>query len=131
RLVVERVNLFACESGISQAPVGDFGHEESETVRVIQRIVFGSAVVESEYLFVKIAVKMERLNRHVSPAQGALHQRPEVVYALSVYLTANVLTRMIHYFMDELRFACCEAVVCGVVSVQLGAGSNCIQDCGL
>ena len=44
---------------------------------------------------------MERFDRHVSPAQIALEQAPEIVQALCVNLPPDVFDSMINDFVDE------------------------------
>jgi len=124
--VVERVYLFACELRVGEALASDLCHEESEAVGVSQGVVFGSTVLEAEYLLVKVTIKMERFNSDVSPAQRALEQRPEIFDSLCVDLTANVLPRMIHHLMHELISK--SIVGDGGICVDLAAGSNIRQN---
>ncbi len=74
---------------------------------------------------------MKRLNSDIGSTKGALQERPEVVYALRVYLTAHILARMIHNLMDEIGLAGDEAVTCSVIGMELASGSDCVQDCSL
>ena len=100
--MVERVYLFACELGIGQTLSGHLGHEESEAIGIVKRILFRSTVVESKHLFVEVAVKMERLYSNVGSSQGALKQRPEVIQSLGVYLPSDVFLRMVNYLVDKV-----------------------------
>jgi hypothetical protein len=49
--MVERVNSLARKLGIGKPFPGDLGHDKGETVGVIQRVVFGSAIVETKDLY--------------------------------------------------------------------------------
>ena len=84
--------IFACQFGIGESLPADLGHGESEALAVVH--VF--AVVESEGLFVKVAEKMKRFDRHIRARDAALEQRPEVLKAVRVYAAIYVLNGMIH-----------------------------------
>jgi hypothetical protein len=79
----------AGQVGVSEPFAVDLHHGQREAVRVIQRIIFGRPIIEPENLLRDIAVKVERFHGHVRSAQSSLEQRPEVLDALSVNLSAN------------------------------------------
>jgi len=68
---------------------------------------------------------MVRLDSNISAAQGSLQETPEVLYALSVNMPANVLSRMVHNFVDEFKLASAPLVRAGIVGVELAAGERC------
>ena len=68
---------------------------------------------------------MKRLYSDVCSLQGTLQQRPEVVDALRVHLTAHVLAGMGYYFMRELFL---QAVISDeIISVDAGSTSYLLQ----
>ena len=99
--MVERVCALARQLGIRQAFAKDLGHGEREAVGIVQRIVFGRAIIETENLFVKVTIKMEWLNSNVGSAKGSLQERPEVFNSLRVNRSTDVLSRMVDHLMDD------------------------------
>src|SRR6266478_1479888 len=71
-----------------------------ESVRIVQGIVFGRTIVESERLLIQIPKQVERLNRNVGSMQTALEQRPKILKAVGVDSTIHVLLCMV----DNLMF---------------------------
>jgi hypothetical protein len=65
RRVVIRWPGFASEICVGETLAADLGHDQSEAVGIVQRVVFGSTIVETEYLFGDIAIKMIWLNGNV------------------------------------------------------------------
>jgi len=123
---VERVGSFACEFCIRQATVRDLRHGHIEAVSIIQLVIFGSPVIETKHLLVKVTIKMERLNRHVSPAQVALEEAPEVLQAIRVDLTVDVPLSVIHNVVDITQ---AEFVIgCSSIGIDLGTIPNLLQD---
>src|SRR5437016_5429226 len=47
---------------------------------------------------------MERLNRNVGSTKTTLQERPEILHALHVNLTVNILLKVIHELMLVFRF---------------------------
>src|SRR5438132_8899409 len=47
---------------------------------------------------------MKRLNSNVGSTKAALQQRPEILYALHVNLSVNVLLKVVHELMIVFRF---------------------------
>jgi|SRR5271165_479291 len=66
-------------------------HRQMEPIRVVQRVVFGGAIVEPEYLLRYIAIKVKWLNGYIGAAQPALEKTPEVLNPLSVNFSAHIL----------------------------------------
>ena len=60
-------------------------------------------VVVPECLLVQITLQMERLDANIGSLDAALQEAPEVLKPVSVNSTANVLNRMVHHLMYELR----------------------------
>jgi len=81
------------------------GEALSEDVR--SNVLKASAVmgqfaeVVAENLFVKVAKKMERLDRNIGSLQLALEQAPEVFETIGVNLSVNVLFGMVDHLMLE------------------------------
>lgn len=61
----------ASDLRINRALASDLREDGSKAIRIIQRIVFGSAVVKAKYLFGDIAIKMS----HVGSAKGLRFNR--------------------------------------------------------
>ena len=59
------------------------------------------AIVETENLFVNVAIKMKWLNSNVGSAQGPLKKRPEVFQPVRVNAATDVGFRMVHNVMHE------------------------------
>src|SRR5437867_3038787 len=59
------------------------------------------AVIETEYLFVNIAIQMKRFYSDVCSAQHSLEKRPEIFDSLRVNLSSDVLLGMVHNVMHE------------------------------
>src|SRR5271157_1650847 len=85
----------------SQTLISNLRKGRDKAVRIGQRIVLCCAVVEPECLLVYVAVKVKRFDSNIGAAQGALEQRPEILDAVRVYQSTDVLFRVIHYVMHE------------------------------
>src|ERR1700733_11476167 len=90
RLLARRL-ILARQFGVAETLAGYLAHAKSEAIRIVQRIVFSSAIVEAENLFGYIAVQMKRFHGNVGSAKTAFQQRPEVFNALSVNLPTHIL----------------------------------------
>jgi len=88
---VARRLIFTCQFRIGETLAADLGHGELEALAVIH--VF--TVVESESLFIKVAKKMKRFDRHIRARDAALEERPEILKAVGVYAAIHVLHGMI------------------------------------
>ena len=73
----------------------------SEAGEVANRNIFASAIVVTKHLLIHVTTKMKRFNSNVGSAKTALQETPEVLDALSVYLAANILLRVIDDLMRE------------------------------
>src|ERR1700722_3921807 len=82
--------------GIRQPLSHDLLTQQTETVRVVHRIVLRGAIVEPERLFIYIPEQVERFNSNVSSTQSALEQTPEVFHALSVHLPVYILLKVVN-----------------------------------
>ena len=69
-LRTRRFSHLAGQFCIGQSLPCDLRYCQRETIRIIQRIVFGCAVVIPEYLLIHIAVKMERFDANVCSVQS-------------------------------------------------------------
>ncbi len=98
--MVERVHLLPRELSVGKALPTNLRHENREAVSIVQRVVFGGPVVIAKHLLVKVTIKVKRLNSNVGSAQAALHERPEIFYALRVYLAANILLDVVYSLVD-------------------------------
>src|SRR5207247_3799736 len=79
-------------------------------------------IVESERLLINIAEQMKRLYGNISSTKATLQQRPEILYALHVNLSVNVLLKVVHELMIVFRF---EIVVASkLISHNCRAGFN-------
>src|SRR5438309_11426515 len=75
-----------------------------EPVGIVQRIVFGPAIVESERLLIQIAEQMEWLYGHVGSVQSALQQRPEILKTICMDSAIHVFHRMVNNLVLVLIF---------------------------
>lgn len=116
-----------------QLPVGD-----ALTGNARQHLAEPAAVVllplvEAERLLDHVAVKVERLDAHVSPLERPLEQAPEVLQAVRVDGAAHILDRVIDRRMHILRG---EAAIARVrIGEQFRAGldrslDHCVQRVG-
>ena len=93
------------------------------------RVVHVFAIIETEHLFVKVAIEMKRLHSNVGSRQASLEKAPEVFDSVRVDATANVFLGVIHHLMHE---ALAEFVVADrVVGVQRGAVLDVFQNLAL
>ena len=81
----------------------------AKTVRILQRIVFCSTIVEAKDLLAYISIKVKWFDRDVGAAQTSLQQAPEVLNSLSMHFTTNVLFDVVHGLVDILTR--CEIVI--------------------
>src|SRR5205085_1452878 len=58
------------------------------------------ACVEPERLLIKITEQVKRFDAHIRSLNRTFQETPEVLYAVRVNLTVNVLLRMVNYLMD-------------------------------
>src|SRR5579864_53339 len=72
---------------------------------------------------------MERFHGNVGSTKAALQQRPEVLYALNVYLSIHVLLKVIYDLMRVLGFQI--VVASEFVSHDRGASLNEIAHCSV
>jgi len=101
RLMVVSVCSLSRQLGVGQATANDLRHSQNEAVCVGERIVFGGAIVVAERLLICIALKVERLNCNVSSIETTLQKAPEVLYALSVDRTTNILVHVANCGVNE------------------------------
>ena len=99
---VARRFIFACEFTVGQAASGNLGHGQLEAVGIFYRTVCSGAIVVTENLFVYVTEQMKRLDSNVGSTKAALQQRPEVLQAVRVYATVNILFRMVHNVVNEV-----------------------------
>ena len=59
-------------------------------------------MIEAETLLAQVAVELEWLYSHVGTGEVALHQTPEVLQAVRVDFTANILNCVVHRFVDVI-----------------------------
>src|SRR5262249_32135767 len=81
---------------IGESLASDLRHHQTETICVILWVVFGSAILETEFLLVQVAEQMKRLNRNIRAMNATLKQPPEILRALRVNLSLHVLYRVIN-----------------------------------
>ena len=60
-------------------------------------------LIESKGLFVQITKHMERLDAHIGALDAALQERPEVLDAVGVDRTVNVVLRVLHERVQRRR----------------------------
>jgi hypothetical protein len=63
------------------------------------------ALIEAERLLIQIPEQVERFDRNISPVQPALQETPEVFHPIGVNFSANILNRVVDYFMLKLTQA--------------------------
>lgn len=97
-----------------------------EAVAIIDRVLFGSAEVVPEYLFVEVTEKMERLNANVGALQSALQKRPEVFESVGMHLPVNVAFRVVNHIVSVVT----DKPFVGLQSVseKRGHGGNVLSD---
>ena len=89
----------ASEFSIGETFAANLRHEQSEAVGIVQRVVFGGAVVVAKDLFGYIGIKMKRFDRYVGTVQTALQQRPKVLDAVGMDMLPNVAFNVVDDFM--------------------------------
>src|SRR5438552_742284 len=92
--------FLASEFIVRQTATRNLRHDLLKAASVVK--VF--AVVISEYLLIKIAVKMERLDRNIGSMQPALQQAPKVFKSIRVDLPLHIGDRMVDDLMRVLPF---------------------------
>jgi hypothetical protein len=60
------------------------------------------AIVETEYLLIKIAKQMIRLNTNIRAFDTPLQETPKVIYAAGMNLTVNILLRVVNYLVKVI-----------------------------
>ena len=95
RCLVNRFSHLAGDFGKGQALASDLRENRIEAVRVTHIL----PVVVPEGLLIEVTEEMERLNTYVGTTDAALQQRPEVLKAVGVDATVDVLDSMIHNLM--------------------------------
>src|ERR1022692_2418224 len=96
-----RFPSFPGQFRISKPLANDLTHGKIKAVGVVQRIVFRGAIVITEYLFINVAVKVERLDRNVGSLQSALEKRPEDFHSVDMHSTAHVALSLVDELMYE------------------------------
>jgi hypothetical protein len=85
---------------VGQPLANDLSQRQSETPRIAD--LFVVAVIVPEGLFIKIPSKVERLDADVGSLDATLQKAPEILKAVGVNPTLNVLDRMIYNLMVEV-----------------------------
>jgi len=96
------ISALSSEFLISDSTVYDMTHHTEKTSQVRDMIVFGSAIVEAEYLFIYIAIQVERFYADVRAFQSALQEAPKILHAVGVDLPVNVFLCMVNHLMSEI-----------------------------
>ncbi len=89
------LHSLASEFLIRESLSSKVGSDHTETVRVRDEVLFGSAIIVAEHLFIKVAKKMKRLDRNVSPFQSAFQETPEIFESVCVNLSVHIGVRVI------------------------------------
>lgn len=97
-----------------------------EAVAVVNRILFGSAEVVPEYLFIEVAEKMERFDTNVGALEAALEKAPEVFESVCVNLPVHVAFRVVNHVVSVVADK--PFVRLQPVSQQRGHGSDVLSD---
>jgi hypothetical protein len=88
---------------ISQPLAYNLRTQETATIRVIHRIVPSCTIVKSECLFIDVAKQVKWLYADISSAESALKQAPEILDFLRIYLSVNILLKMVYKLMIVFR----------------------------
>ncbi len=122
------LHTFASQFLVSES-ASKVGSDHTEAVTVRDKVFFGSAVVVAKHLFVKVAEKMKRLNRNVSPFQSAFQETPEVFESVRVDLPLHVRFSVVN---DLVNVVLVQSVVCSpIVRRELRPRLNIFFDDGL
>ena len=62
---LRRIVILASQFGISETLSRDLREQQFKTVTIIHWLFFAAAIVKAKYLFVNVAIKMERLNGNI------------------------------------------------------------------
>src|ERR1035441_10626165 len=89
--------VLACEFGVGETLPGNLAHGQREAVSV----GFVLAIVETENLFVNVAIQMERFHSNVGSTQSPLEQTPEVFQPVRMDAALYVGFGMVHNVMDK------------------------------
>ena len=95
---------FARERRISQSLADSVTNGQIEAVSVGDWILASAAIVESEFLLVKISKQVERFHAHIRAINAALEQAPEIFQPVCMYATVHVLNRVIYDLMRVFGF---------------------------
>lgn len=87
---------------IGDSTVYDMTHHAEKSSQIRDSILFTSAIVKPEHLFINIAIQMERLNADVGAFQSALEQAPKIFQPVCVNLPVDVPLGMVDYLMREI-----------------------------
>src|SRR5262249_7981888 len=101
-------------------------HCQTKAVSVIERMLFGSAIIESERLFGNVAMKMKRFNTHIRSMQSAFQERPEIFHAVGVNQSAQVLFSVIDDFAVVIVFKA--RVGAKFIGIQFGSSAHVLLD---
>src|ERR1035441_8158074 len=98
-----RFSHLAGDLFVSQPLSRDLRKHHVESVGVGDLLFPVAAMVITEHLLVKVAEQVKRFNAHISSAQAAFKQAPEVLKAVSVNLPVNVPFRVIYNLVRVIR----------------------------
>ncbi len=71
-------------------------------------------IVIPKHLFIDIAKQMKRLYGNVGSTKAALKQRPEVLHAINVNLSANISFSLVNHVMHEAQLHPAVISDCGI-----------------
>lgn len=94
--------LLPSEFRIGQPLSNNIAHCQTESIKVIHRIVGGRPVIVAEHLFVYVTVEVEWFNCYVGSTDPTLQELPEVFDSVCVHATTDVLLCVIDHVMHVL-----------------------------
>ena len=89
--------------GERKTTMRDLRQSSNKAVGIGQWIVFRGAIIEPEYLLIYVPLKVKRLHGNVGSLESPLQERPEIFDSVRVNLSAHVLFRVSHDFVDVLE----------------------------
>src|ERR1700722_7093635 len=88
--------------GVGEATTYDLAHGKGEAIFVGEPVVLRRAIVEAKHLLRNVAVKVKGFNGNIGSLEAAFQQAPEVLDSVRVNLSAHILLKVVHGFVNEV-----------------------------
>src|SRR5258708_18033835 len=107
--------IFASQFGVGKTTTSDLTHCDRESFGVSHwSLVNVLTIVIPNHMFIYIAKQMKRLYGNVGSTKAALKQRPEVLHAINVNLSANISFSLVNHVMHEAQLHPAVISDCGI-----------------